>query len=31
MKEWYKTNFCNRRDWILDNLEYLALEAEEVL
>lgn len=31
MKEWYKTNFCNRRDWVLDNLDYLNLEADEVL
>lgn len=29
--QWYKTNYCNRRDWILDNAENLNLNAEELL
>ncbi len=29
--QWYKTNFCNRRDWILDNAENLNLTNNEIM
>ncbi len=29
--KWYQTNYCNHRDWILDNLDYLALSHTEIL
>ena len=29
--KWYEQSFINRRDWILENLEYLGLSAKEVL
>ena len=29
--KWYETNYVNRRDWILDNLEYLGLDDKQVL
>ena len=27
--EWYEQNFVNHRDWVLDNLELLGLDAKE--
>jgi DNA replication protein len=29
--KWYEQNFVNRRDWILDHLELLGLEADETV
>ena len=29
--KWYEENYVNRRDWILDHLELLGLEANEVV
>ncbi|NLC96594.1 MAG: DnaD domain protein [Erysipelotrichaceae bacterium] len=29
--KWYKQNYVNRRDWILDNLEYLGLSEKETV
>ena len=31
MAEWYKTTYCNRRDWILENLENLVLDIDEAM
>ena len=31
MPQWYETNYCDHRDWILDNLDYLSLNHTEVL
>lgn len=29
--QWYRTNFCSRRDWIIDNAENLNLTNDELL
>lgn len=29
--EWYKSTYCNRRDWILENLESLSLDIDEAM
>lgn len=29
--KWYKENFVNRRDWILDNLDNLKMSFEEIV
>ncbi|MDO4413877.1 MAG: DnaD domain protein [Erysipelotrichaceae bacterium] len=29
--QWYEQNFVNRRDWILDHLEFLGLDANETI
>ena len=29
--KWYEQKFVNRRDWILDHLEYLSLNEKEAL
>lgn len=29
--KWYEERFINHRDWILENLEYLGLNAEELM
>ena len=29
--QWYEQRFVNHRDWILDHLEYLGLDAEETV
>lgn len=29
--KWYKLNYVNRRDWVLDNLEGLRLSSDEVV
>lgn len=29
--KWYKKNFINKRDWILDHLELLGLDANETI
>lgn len=30
MKKWYETNYCDHRDWILDNIEILKLGYKEI-
>ena len=29
--KWYETNYVNHRDWILDNLNLLSLDAKEAI
>lgn len=29
--KWYEQNFVNRRDWIMDHLEFLGLDANETV
>lgn len=29
--KWYETNYVNKRDWILDNLEYLGLDDKQTI
>ena len=29
--KWYETNYVNRKDWVLDNLEYLGLDEKQTL
>lgn len=29
--KWYETNYVNHRDWILDNLNLLSLNAKEAI
>lgn len=29
--KWYETNYVNHRDWILDNLQFLGLDAKETV
>ena len=31
MRKWYEQNFINKRDWILDHLELLGLDANETV
>jgi DNA replication protein len=31
MEKWYKKNYVNTRDWIIENLEYLNLTAKETV
>ena len=28
--KWYKQKYVNRRDWILDNLEFLGLSEKKL-
>ena len=29
--KWYETNYVNRKDWVLDNIEYLGLDEKQTL
>ena len=29
--KWYEMNYVNHRDWILDNLNLLSLDAKEAI
>ena len=31
MGEWYKSTYCNRRDWIFENLDVLNLNIQEAM
>lgn len=31
MKDWWKERFINKRDWVLDHLEELAVNSDEVM